>query len=206
MTSLAALLVAAELLLIGCRSAPHEPTAPATPPPAADTSPLSDLLLAEDEVADDLLLDETVSGPVDPSFLEGELAVPGEPWPPEGFVEAAQHVFLLSTPLGPDATDQDVRGAVNLGMLFRDPGSARSFLDRSFPPEFQLEDAHPFGYERLGEERRGLRTEASPDRPVRTTLMWQRGRTFLQLNVYGDYELEEIMSWALAVDGRAKGA
>jgi len=146
-------------------------------------------------------MDPSVSGPVDVQELGAEIAEPGEEWPPEGILGAFRHVFLMPAPEDPDTFPaEDVRGLVSMGIQFEDAETASAFLDRRFPPDAELD--HP-DWEMLGEERRGLRTPASADRPVRTTVIWRRDFLYFQLNVFGDYPLEEAIRLALAIDGRA---
>lgn len=204
--SLRAVLVLA-LLLPGCGGAAVPPQGQPASEASPDATVLSQVLIQPGEELAGVTFDSSVSGPVPASVLEAELAGEGEAWPPVGYIAAVQHLFRMPPSEDPSTIPaQDVRGVVNLGIVFEDPSAASAFLDRSFPPEFVLQEARPFGYGSLGEERRGLRTEASADRPVRTTLIWRRGGMFLQLNVFGDYELRQIMELALAVDARAADA
>ncbi len=195
------------LLVTGCAGETESPRAESTSEGSLDATLLSRVLMQPDEELEGVTFDSSVSGPVPTSALEAELGGQGERWPPAGYIGAAQHVFRMPPPEDPQTFPaEDVRGIVNLGIVFEDRGAASAFLDRSFPPEFVLQEAEPWGYGSLGDERRGLRTEASGDRPVRTTLIWRRGTLFLQLNVFGDYELREIMELASAVDARAEDA
>lgn len=195
------------LLLAGCGGEMEPPRGQSAGEASLDATVLSQVLMQPDEELEGVSFDASVSGPVPASALEAELAAQGEAWPPAGYIDAAQHVFRMPPPEDPQTLPaEDVRGVVNLGIVFEDPSAASAFVDRSFPPEFVLTEARPFGYGSLGEERRGLRTEASAQRPVRTTLMWRRGDLFLQLNVFGDYELREIMEVASAVDARVEDA
>jgi hypothetical protein len=193
------------LVLAGCGGETESPQGQSTSEASLAATMLSRVLIQPDEELEGVRFDSSVSGPVPASALEAELAGPGEAWPLVGYIDAAQHVFRMLPPEDPQTFPaEDVRGVVNLGILFEDPSTASAFLDRSVPPEFVLQEAGPFGYGSLGEERRGLRTEATANRPVRTTLIWRRGSLFLQLNVFGDYELGQIMELASAVDARAE--
>lgn len=193
------------LVLAGCGgdSGADRQVSPAATSPETQAQMASLMLLQPGEAPEGLSFEQTASGPAPAEWLESELAHPGEKWPPTGFADAFQHVFRMDG--NEQAPPDEVRGVINLLITFEDAGSARAFLERSFPPSFELEEAQSFGYRSLGDERRGLRTAATADRPIRTTLMWCRDRWFLQLNVFGAYELEEIMTMANAVDDRAEG-
>jgi hypothetical protein len=199
------LVLASGLVMLAACGSQMEPPAPdaTLTSPDASVLPASEVLVQPEEAPEGVTFDPSVSGSVPADVLGSELAAPGEAWPPDGFVEAFQHVFRMPAEEVPTDPDE-VRGVINLMIAFEDGDAVLAFLNRSFPPSLALKEAIPFGYGSLGEERRGLRTKATQDRPVRTTLIWKRGRLFLQLKVFGDYSLEEVMIMANAVDARAQ--
>ncbi|MGH9197059.1 MAG: hypothetical protein ACRD1T_15135 [Acidimicrobiia bacterium] len=184
------------LVLSGCSSEP-----------AFEEADLREIVLQPDEAPAGVRFESEGSGVAD-SYLRSQLAQPGEEWPPNGYEISYQHFFSMPPLDDPETVPtMRVRGVVSLAVLFDCPETASAFLQMGFPPESQLSVP---GFETLGEERRGLVTETTgglfideETRPRRTTIVWRRANLFLQLNVSGEYSLDEVMALAVSVDRRA---
>lgn len=165
---------------------------------------LPEILLEPNEALPGLSYDPSLSGPAD-VYLEGQFAAD---WPPSGYESSYQRVFQDSAPEDPETFPvEKLRGLVSVAMLFRSAEDASAHLSANFPSSWWLDVD---GFDTLGEERRGLVTETtggfladSAARPRRTTLIWRRANVFLQLNVLGEYPLEDVITLARAVDSRA---
>jgi hypothetical protein len=210
----ASVLLAGQLVaLTACNSRPptdERPMAERTPPGAFQESDLPGILLQAEEAPSGVSFEPSGSGVAD-SYLESQLRQPGQEWPPEGFKTSFQHFFSmppLSEPESETFPVKKVRGVISLAVLFDSPERASQFLQGGFPSDWQLDVA---GFETLGEERRGLVTESTgglfideSKRPRRTTIIWRRANLFLQMNVSGQYSLDQVIALAHLVDARAK--
>lgn len=172
--------------------------------PAIEADELKEIVLRPEEGLPGVEYDPDQSGPAD-RFLEREF---GPAWPPDGYQSSYQRYFQGPAPEDPATFPvEDLRGLVSMAMVFESPEAASDHLDAIFPARFRLDVA---GFDSLGEERRGLVTQATGTslsdpaaRPRRTTLIWRRGNAFLQLSVLGEFPLEDVIPLARAVDERA---
>jgi hypothetical protein len=171
---------------------------------AIEQDDLPEIVLGPDEGLPGLEYDASLSGPAD-EYLAREF---GTEWPPDGYESSYQRYFQGPPPSDPEAFPvKNLRGLVSVAMLFQSSEGAREYLTTTYPPVWRLDVA---GFDTLGEERRGLVTEttggllADPAaRPRRTTVIWRRGNVFLQLNVLGEFPLEDVIPLAKVVDARA---
>jgi hypothetical protein len=171
---------------------------------AVEKDQLQDIVLAPDEGLPGLEYDSSLSGPAD-RYLKGLF---GPDWPPNGYEGSFQRYFQGPQPEDPETFPvKRLRGLVSVALLFESSDAASEYLTANFPPSWQLSSP---GFDMLGEERRGLVTEATggsfadPEaRPRRTTVIWHRGNLVMELNVLGEFPLEDVIPLAQDVDGRA---
>jgi hypothetical protein len=188
----------------GCRNEGDGPGRAARGDSRIEQGQLPGVVLKPDEGLPGLEYDPSLSGPADP-YLQRQF---GASWPPAGYETSYQSYFEGPTPDDPEQFPvKKLRGLATLAMLFEGPEAASRYLNQTFPPSWRL-DAPAF--DTLGEERRGLVTEATEGvladpkaRPHQTTIVWRQGNLFLQLNVLGEYPLADVIPIARVVDDRA---
>jgi hypothetical protein len=189
--------------LAGCRSEADDVGRGARGETRIEQDQLPGVVLKPDEGLPGLEYDPSLSGPAD-SYLQRQF---GASWPPAGYESSYQSVFQGPTPENPEQFPvKKLTGLATVAILFESPESASAYLNKS-PPSWRLEDP---AFEALGEERRGLVTEATEGvladpaaRPHQTTIVWRHGNLFLQMNVVGKFSLSEVLPIAKIVDDRA---